>query len=111
MGKRDAAMAFYVFVVPTLARLAGTNRNRKLPTIKVESNTSSGKAPTYTFLRLRLRKRSGQVLAEPIHEGTNIMTSLSRANGFALIPPNTAVRKGQGINVTLFSRLEYARFT
>ena len=103
-------MAFYVFVVPTMARLAGTKPNLMLPTVIAESNTNIGKSSTHTFLRLRLRKRIGRLLAEPIHGGTNIMSSLSKANGFALIPPNTAIRKGQMIDVTLFSRLEHARF-
>ena len=106
----SCTMAFYVFVVPTLARLAGTKLSRMLPSIRAESNTNIGKTPTHTFLRLRLRRRSGRLLAEPIHGGTNIMSSLSKANGFALIAPNTAVKKGQEISVTLFSRLEHARF-
>jgi molybdopterin molybdotransferase len=107
----SCTMAFYVFVVPTLARLAGTKPSQMLPTIRAESNTDVEKASAHTFLRLRLTTRSGRLLAEPIHGGTNIMSSLSKANGFALIPPNRAIRKGQEINVTLFSRLEHARFS
>jgi molybdopterin molybdotransferase len=103
-------MAFYTFVLPTLAKLAGTKPNQMLPSISADSNTNIQKAPTHRFLRLRLRKISGRLLAEPIHGGANVMSSLSRANGFTLIPPNAAVRKGQKINVTLFSRLEHARF-
>jgi len=107
----SCTMAFYIFAVPTLARLAGTTQSRMLPRIKAESTTDVERAPIHTFLRLRLRKSSGRLLAEPIHGGSNIISSLSRANGFALIPPHVAVRKGEEINVTLFSRLEHARFS
>jgi molybdopterin biosynthesis enzyme len=103
-------MAFYLFVLPTLAKFGGTTTSRMLPSIRAELTTNIEKTPTYGFLRLRLRKIPGRLLAEAIHGGTNIMSSLSRANGFAVIPPNTSVRKGQQIDVTLFSRLEQARF-
>lgn len=106
----SCTMAFYVFLVPTLARFAGTKPDHLLPSVQAESSTSIEKAPTYTFLRLRLKKSSGSLLAEPVHGGTNILTSLSKANGFALIPPSTAIRRGQKLTVTLFSRLEHARF-
>ena len=106
----SCTMAFYVFVLPILARFAGTTPSQTLPSVTAELTANIEKASTYRFLRLRLRKMPGRLLAEPIHGGTNIMSSLSRANGFALIPPNAAVRKGQKIDVTLFSRLEHARF-
>jgi len=103
-------MAFYVFVAPTLARLAGVTPGKMLPSIGAKSSVTIEKATTYTFLRLSLKERSGGLLAEPVHGGTNILSSLSRANGFALVPPRRSIRKGQQISVTLFGRLEHASF-
>jgi len=101
-------MAFYIFVIPTLARLAGMRPSKILPTIRAELALAVNRAAIHTFLRLRLKERSGRLVAEPVHGGTNIISSLSKANGFALIPPGTFIRKGQKVNVTLFSKLEHA---
>jgi len=106
----SCTMAFYVFVVPTLARLAGIGPSKILPSARAELSVAIDKAATHTFLRLRLKERRGRLLAEPIHGGTNILSSLSRANGFVLVPPGTSMRKGQAINVTLFGKLEHASF-
>jgi molybdenum cofactor synthesis domain-containing protein len=103
-------MAFYVLAVPTLAKLAGTRPSKMLPTIRAELAVAVDRATTHTFLRLKLKERSGRVLAEPVHGGTNILSSLSRANGFAIVPPRTSMRKGQRVSVTLFSKLEHANF-
>jgi len=104
-------MAFYVFVVPTLARLTGMTPCKMLPSISAKSSVAIEKATTYTFLRLSLKERSGQLLAEPVHGGTNILSSLSRANGFAIVPPRRSIRRGQQISVTLFGKLEHASFS
>lgn len=106
----SCTMAFYLFVVPTLARLAGTRLSKMLPTITAESSVAISGAATHTFLRLAIKERPGRLLAEPIHGGTNILSSLSRANGFALVPPRTFIRKAQEINVTLFGKHEHASF-
>lgn len=107
----SCTMAFYMFVVPTLARLAGIGPSKILPSTRAELSVAIDKAATHTFLRLGLKERRGRLLAEPIHGGTNILSSLSRANGFALVPPGTSMRKGQAINVTLFGKLEHASFS
>jgi len=106
----SSMMAFYLFVVPTLAIMAGIKPHKILPASYAEVTVPVDEEATHTFLRLRLSERAGRLVAEPIHGGTNILSSLSRANGFALIPPRTSVRKGQTIRVTLFSRLEQTVF-
>ena len=106
----SSMMAFYLFVVPTLAIMAGIKPHKILPASYAEVTVPVEEEATHTCLRLRLSERAGRLVAEPIHGGTNILSSLSRANGFALIPPRTSVRKGQTIRVTLFSRLEQTVF-
>jgi len=104
----SCTMAFYTFVLPTLAKLAGSEQSQLLPTLHADLESAVEKAPVHTFLRLRIRRRAQRLLAEPIHGGTNILSSLSRANGFALLPPSRQIRRGQKIKVTLFGKLEHA---
>ncbi|MFH1327854.1 MAG: hypothetical protein ABIH76_03255 [Candidatus Bathyarchaeota archaeon] len=62
--------------------------------------------PLHLFLRVSLKNIKGGYVAEPVHGGTNTLTTLIKANGFIIVPPNKHLRKGEEVEVTLFSHSE-----
>jgi len=91
-----------VFVRPVLLKLAGHRRFDRLvvPATLAEPMHSDGRE---TYLRVRLEPHAGGYLAHSTgHQGSNIITSLVKADGLLVIPEGvTEVASGQTAPVWL----------
>lgn len=108
-GNPVAAMVgFEVFMKPLLFKMIGLNIDDRV----IIKGTLIRKAATrlgrQTYLRVRVFKTNGQNFVEPISaRGSSIISSLTKANGFVIVPANReGVRKGEIVSVLLFGPLE-----
>ncbi|MEM2374411.1 MAG: hypothetical protein QXI11_08240, partial [Thermoproteota archaeon] len=63
----------------------------------------------YTFRAVKLEWSSNGLKATPHLKrlgGSTLITTLSKAGGFILIPPGSRIREGEVVEVTLLSPLE-----
>lgn len=71
------------------------------------------KVGSYTFRTVDLKWQSGVLTAKPHAKrlgGSALLTTLSGAGGYVLIPPGKKISEGDLIDVTLFSPLEALRW-
>jgi molybdopterin molybdotransferase len=61
-----------------------------------------------TFVRVRVKQKNGEFLAEPVSaRGSGSISTMTRGNGFVVVPENReGVRKGEVVTVRLFGNLE-----
>jgi len=102
----SAAMAFYLFVAPLICLFSGCKVEDMLPSVAAKMADASKSSSLHTFLRVHVRHGNGAYIAEPVHGGTNVLTNLAKANGYVLVPPKKTLRRGDEVEVTLFSRHE-----
>jgi molybdopterin biosynthesis enzyme len=57
-----------------------------------------------------MRRVNGTFIAEPIPAGSSSLSRFIKSNGFILVPPNKTLKKGEEVNVTLFSNEEFNHF-
>ena len=82
----SAALTFEVFVAPLLARLQGTvERSRPVAEATLARSLSSPAAMD-DWVRVRLGKVGGCLVATPLPRGAGALTSLVRADGLLLVP-------------------------
>ncbi len=107
-GRVTSALAgFYLFVIPILSRLVGTDLMSTLPVVKARAgSTIRTKGGSSRFEILRIKKSLSGYDAEPLPKGVDILSNLLKSNGYIVIPPGTQVHEGQEIQVHLFSPQE-----
>lgn len=100
----SALVTFDLFVVPTIRLLGGCVET--LAKDFVEARLTRNVASTAgreDYVAVRLERREGGAWAEPIFGESNLITTLMRADGMALIPLNVhGVSEGESVRVVLF---------
>jgi molybdenum cofactor synthesis domain-containing protein len=99
---------FYHFVAPTIRVLSGAQRNTCLPTLSAELSESVDSGPQFKFLMLNIKRDDTGFVAKPVEGGSSALSTIVKANGYALIPPHTTLAKANKVTVYLFSKLELA---
>ncbi len=103
-------VAFYLFAAPLISRYLGLDGRNMLPTIRARLGQDIRANPYHEFLRVSLRVDNGEVIADSIHGGSNVLMTLVGSNGFTILPPNSEFKKGDWLEFTLFNRYEHAHF-
>ncbi len=102
---------FYVFVVPLIAQFMGVSIWNLLPNMDAEISEEVVNGPQFRFLLLSLKRSNGRLVASPVEGGSSALTTIVKANGYAIVPPHTKLEKGAKITVTLFSKLELTQLS
>jgi molybdenum cofactor synthesis domain-containing protein len=97
---------FYHFVAPTIRVLSGAQRNTFIPTLSAELSESVDSGPQFKFLMLNIKRGDTGFVAKPVEGGSSALSTIVKANGYALIPPHTIIAKVSKVTVYLFGKLE-----
>jgi molybdopterin molybdotransferase len=103
-----AIIGFEVFMRPLIIKMLGLNSERR-PTIQGNlTRKASTRLGRKTYLRVRVFQKNKKYLVEPISaKGSSIISSMTRANGFVVVPTNReGVREGEIVSVQLFGNVE-----
>jgi len=107
-GNPVAAMVgFEVFARPLILRLLGVESEPR-PMLKAKLTQRVASAlGRQVFLRVKVFERDGDFFAEPIRvTGSGILTTMTRANGYAIIPENReGADQGEAVTVHLFDKI------
>lgn len=99
---------FYLILAPLIGLYSGL----VLPVISAKTNhdLQADNRPLYRFLPVHMRRVNGTFITEPIPAGSSSLSRFIKSNGFILVPPNKTLKKGEEVNVTLFSNEEFTHF-
>jgi len=99
---------FYLFNLPIQRKLSGLENETMLPVFKARLSTSVKKKHLSNFLRLRLKKNGREFTAKPIFGGSSRLNTIVESNGFSIVPARKELKRGEVIDVTLYSPRELA---
>ncbi len=99
-------VTFVILVRPYLLRMQGAT-NIQLPSFPVRAGFSVDEAGSrQEFLRVRLVKEGQELVAQAFaDQGSSVLTSLSWADGLAIVPIHTTVKVGDTVEYLPFSGL------
>jgi len=98
----SAALTFDIFAAPLLAELEGAApRQRPLATARLARKLPSAIGMD-DWVRVRLGRVGGEVVATPLPRGAGVLTSLVRADGLLVVPAGTeGHHAGERVSVEL----------
>jgi molybdopterin molybdotransferase len=101
-----ATVGFEVFALPTLLKLLGIKEARPAVEAKLTRRVA-GVLGRRVFLRVRVLEKDGGFVAEPVRvTGSGVLTTMTKANGYVIIPENReGVEEGESVMVHLFSSI------
>jgi molybdopterin molybdotransferase len=98
----SSMVTFELFVRPALRRLAGDPRLFRPRATARMGGRLDNPGPRWGYLRVRLTDEAGGLVARATGEqGSGILTSMLRADGLAVVPPDTRIETGQPVQVIL----------
>jgi molybdenum cofactor synthesis domain-containing protein len=97
---------FYLITVPILAKYSGLNPGILLPTVMARLSKDLKTKVLPYFLRVQLKKGEYEFQASQVSGGSSHLNILVKANGYSIIPAKKEMKKGDIIEVVLFSPLE-----
>jgi molybdopterin molybdotransferase len=99
-----AAVGFEVFVLPLFRELLGVKGGFRAKLKARLTRRTVGVLGRRVFLRVRVVERDGEFFADPVGvKGSGIVTTLTRANGYAVIPEDReGLSKNELVTVQLF---------
>jgi molybdopterin molybdotransferase len=104
-----AIIGFEVFARPLICKMLGMKKTEQRPAVNAVMTRKLATAlGRRTFLRVRVIRKNGEFLAEPISaRGSGAISTMTRANGLVIVPENReGVRKGENVLVRLFGYVE-----
>ncbi|MEM3703727.1 MAG: molybdopterin molybdotransferase MoeA [Candidatus Bathyarchaeia archaeon] len=103
---------FYLILAPLIGLCSGLKKTCLLPTVsaKIDQDFQMGGRPYCRFLSIRLKQVNGILTAEPVAGGSSSLRRFAESNGLILVPPRKNLKRGEAVNVTLFSCEEFAKF-
>jgi len=111
-GNPVAAMfGFEVFAKPLLSRLQGLAQDETRPTVEARmSRKATGALGRRTYLRVLVSRKEKGFVAEPISaRGSGILSTMTKANGYVIIPENReGLREGETVSVHLLDNIGVA---
>ncbi len=99
-------VGFYLFTVPILSKLSGLKIEKVLPVLKARLSMDVKKRSLHYFLRVRLKKSEDGLTALPISGGSGLLKILVESNGFSIVPTGKDLKKGDIIDVVLYTQKE-----
>lgn len=102
-----AIVGFEVFARPTILKLQGIEHGPR-PMVKAQlAKRVVGVLGRRVYLRVKAFEKAGEFVAEPVHtKGSSLYSSMSKANGYVIIPEDReGLEKGEIVVVHLFSPL------
>jgi putative molybdopterin biosynthesis protein len=82
----SAALTFDIFAVPLLAALEGTAPRERPSTSARLARKLASALGTDDWVRVRLGRVEGEIVATPLPRGAGVLTSLVRADGLLVVP-------------------------
>ena len=111
-GNPVAAMfGFEVFAKPLLSRLQGLAQDETRPTVEARmSRKATGALGRRTYLRVLVSRKEKGFVAEPISaRGSGILSTMTKANGYVIIPENReGLQEGETVIVHLLDNIGVA---
>lgn len=109
-GNPVAAMiAFEAFARPLICRMLGLKKEEVRSTARAKiTKRVSTVLGRNTFIRVRVRQRNGEFLADPISaRGSGIISTMTKANGYVVVPEDReGLEEGELVSVHLFEGVE-----
>jgi molybdenum cofactor synthesis domain-containing protein len=113
----SAALTFFVLVLPILNLLSGLPRTSRRVLLKatVEGGEFSNEKPVEALELVLLKEKesdskgSVDYMALPLEWGSNLIQTLSKANGFVRVKPGQKIRESEEVVVQLFGGFELER--
>jgi putative molybdopterin biosynthesis protein len=82
----SAALTFDIFAAPLLAALEGTSPRERPTTNARLARKLASAIGTDDWIRVRLGRVAGEIVATPLPRGAGVLTSLVRADGLLVVP-------------------------
>lgn len=103
-----AIVGFEVFVRPLICRMLGMKKTEQRPMVKATTTRRvSAALGRKTFVRVKVFEKNGEVFAEPVAKGSGAISTMTRANGFVIVPEDReGVAEGEMVTVRLFGNVE-----
>ncbi len=104
-----AIVGFEMFARPLICKMLGMNKEEPRPVVKaVMARKAATALGRKTFVRVRVLRKSGEFLAEPVSaRGSGAISTMTRGNGFVIVPENReGVTEGERVTVHLFGNVE-----
>jgi len=104
-----AIIGFEVFARPLICKMLGMSKEEPRPVVKaVMARKVATALGRKTFVRVRVLKKNGEFLAEPVSaRGSGAISTMTRGNGFVIVPENReGVTAGEIVTVHLFGNVE-----
>jgi molybdenum cofactor synthesis domain-containing protein len=101
----SALVAFDMLVRPALRRMQGLPAERGYPKVRARlARKISSTLGRMEIVRVRVREEGGELVAEPIRiAGSGILSSMTRADGFLLLPEDVeGLEEGSQVEVELY---------
>ncbi len=99
----SAVAAFYVLCLPLLAHMTGRSVDKILPHVYAKLAVDEETLGAHRFLRAMVEEVDGELIAKPMHGGSNVISTLLKSNYFTILPPNTVVKRGERLKFTALS--------
>ncbi|MGH8891800.1 MAG: molybdopterin biosynthesis protein [Actinomycetes bacterium] len=103
----SAALTFDIFASPLLAELQGAAPQRRPTTIARLARKLASPGGMDDWVRVRLGRVGGEVVATPLPRGAGVLTSLVRADGLLVVPAGLeGHHAGEEVRVELLRGLD-----
>jgi molybdopterin molybdotransferase len=104
-----AIIGFEVFARPLICRILGMKQVE--PRLSVQAKMTRGITSTLgrrNFVRVRVFRHNGELLAEPISaRGSSMISTMTKANGYVIVPENReGLEEKESVFVQLFDIVE-----
>ena len=103
----SAALAFELFAAPLLATLEGEDPPDR-PRVRATTRAEIGSTPrSDEWVRVRIGRIDGRLVALPLRRGAAVLTSLARADGLVCVPSGSSgIEAGCEVEVELLRPLD-----
>lgn len=106
----SAALSFFLVVRPVVNILSGLGFNSKTAAVRAQmSRELSNPRPLGMLFLVGLVSGGGGYQADPLPWGSNLVSSLARANGYVHLSPHASLKKGEEVDVSLLGANELLR--
>jgi molybdopterin molybdotransferase len=102
-------IGFEVFGRPAVCRLLGLNKTEQRLALKaVLARKVSGVLGRKTYVRVLVKLRMGELIAEPISaKGPSSISTMANSNGYVIIPENReGLKEGETVLIQMFGNIE-----
>ena len=100
---------FYTFVAPLISKYSGLAGEGLLPRLSAELAADLETGPRFNFKLTRIKRVEGGLVAQEVKGGSSALTTITKSNGYSIVPPHTKLKKGDRIDVYLFGKLELSQ--